>query len=101
MLSGDALDQYTDRGEPITDDTFLLFLNAHYEDVEIAIVGGPKAHWRLILDTAEETGFLEHGVRKVGGMKYRLRSRSLALFKLEEGTHTETREATRLRRTVV
>ncbi len=98
MLSGDALDEYTDTGEPITDDTFLLFFNAHHEDVEVVVVGGVKAHWRLMLDTAEESGFLEHGVRRVGGMKHKVRDRSLVLFRLEEGTHTEARDATRLRR---
>ena len=71
------------------------------QDVDIVIVGGTKARWRLILDTAEEAGFLEHGVRRVGGMKHRLRARSLALFRLEEGTPTETRDATRQRRDAV
>lgn len=97
MLSGDALDESTDRGDPITDDTFLLFCNAHHEDVEIVVPGGAKAHWRLILDTAEDGGFLEHGVRRVGGMKHKLRARSLVLFRLEEGTHGETRNAARHR----
>jgi glycogen operon protein len=98
MLSGDALEQYTDDGQPLTDDTFLLFCNAHHEDFEIVVVGGVKTRWRLILDTAEEDGFLEHGVRRVGGMRHRVRARSLALFKLEEGTPTEARDATRERR---
>lgn len=98
MLSGDALDQHTDEGQPITDDTFLLFFNAHHEPVDVVAVGGPKTHWRLILDTAEETGFLEHGVRRVGGMKHRMAARSLVLFKMDEGTHTEARDAARFRR---
>ncbi|HVU35592.1 MAG TPA: glycogen debranching protein GlgX [Opitutaceae bacterium] len=98
MLSGDALDQNSAAGNPIGDDTFLLFFNAHHEDVDVVICGGLKTRWRLILDTAEEDGFLQHGVRRVGGMKHRLRARSLALFMMEEGTHTEARDATRVRR---
>ncbi len=98
MLSGDALDEHTYDGQPICDDTFLLFFNAHHEDVDVIMAGGGKTRWKLILDTAEEDGFLEHGVRRVGGMKHRLRARSLVLFIMEMGTHTEARDATRGRR---
>jgi isoamylase len=98
MLSGDALDQRTATGEPIQDDTFLLFFNAHHEDVDVVTAGGRKVRWRLILDTAEEDGFLEHGVRRVGGMKHTLRARSLVLFQKELGTDTEARDAIRLPR---
>jgi isoamylase len=98
MLSGDAIDERTDEGDPITDDTFLMFFNAHHENFEVTIPGGQKTRWRAILDTAEEDGFLEHGVRRVGGMKHRLRARSVALFIMEMGTHTEARDATRTRK---
>lgn len=95
MLSGDALDQCSDDGEPIGDETFLLFFNAHHEDVDIVTVGGAKTRWRLVLDTAEEEGFIEKPLRRMGGTQHRLRARSMVLFVLEEGTSTEARDATR------
>ncbi len=100
MLSGDALEQTTFDGQPILDDTFLMFFNAHHEDVDIVAPGGTKIRWRLIIDTAEEESFLEHGVRRVGGMKHRLRARSFVLFQMEVGTHIEARDATRAARVI-
>jgi glycogen operon protein len=38
------------RGEPITDDDFLLLLNAHYESIEFKLPTGHR--WRAVVDTA-------------------------------------------------
>jgi isoamylase len=40
VLNGDALPDLDNRGHPISDDTFLLLLNAHYEDIAFVLPGG-------------------------------------------------------------
>jgi len=97
LLCGDALELRGFKGEPITDGTFLLFLNAHHEDVEIGIPGHANVRWRLLLDTAEETGWVENGAMLAGGASHKLRARSLAFFEQQAGTADEAREV-RVRR---
>jgi isoamylase len=54
FLNGDALAEPGSRGEPITDDSFLMLLNASPDDVEFTLPGGPYAEsWQLVLDTAD------------------------------------------------
>jgi glycogen operon protein len=92
MLSGDALDLHGFKGEPIRDDTFLLFFNAHHEDITVGMPSHANVRWRLLLDTAEETGFVKNGVLREGGGQHRLTARSLALFQQEAGTADEARD---------
>jgi glycogen operon protein len=54
FLNGNGIQTHDDRGRMITDDSFVLLFNAHYEAVDWVIprdFGGP---WRLVLDTARE-----------------------------------------------
>ena len=51
-----------------------------------------NVRWRLLLDTAEETGFVKNGVLREGGGQHRLTARSLALFQQEAGTADEARD---------
>jgi isoamylase len=54
FLNGDAIAEPGLRGEPITDDSFLLLLNASPDDVEFTLPAGPYAEaWQLILNTAD------------------------------------------------
>jgi isoamylase len=54
FLNGDALAEPGSRGEPITDDSFLMLLNASPDDVEFTLPGGPYAEsWQLVLNTAD------------------------------------------------
>src|SRR5581483_11880328 len=46
VLCGDALDMRSFTGEPISDATFLLFFNAHHEDVEVGVPGETNVRWR-------------------------------------------------------
>jgi isoamylase len=41
------------RGAPVTDDSFLLCLNAHHEDIELTLPG-PEfgSRWAIVVDTA-------------------------------------------------
>ncbi|MCT9929460.1 glycogen debranching protein GlgX [Planotetraspora sp. A-T 1434] len=55
FVNGDAISEPGQRGEKITDDSFLLLINAHHENLAFTLPGpefGPS--WRLVLDTADE-----------------------------------------------
>jgi glycogen operon protein len=80
-LGGEALGEVDADGELLTDASFLLLVNAHYEPISFAIPPAPeKRRWALVLDTnSPEVGV--PGVERSGGEPYELNSRSLALFR--------------------
>ncbi|MBI1848578.1 MAG: glycogen debranching protein GlgX [Candidatus Rokubacteria bacterium] len=54
-LCGLAMDDVNERGEPITDDTLLVLLNAHPDAVPFVLPDPhPGLRWELVLDTAGE-----------------------------------------------
>jgi glycogen operon protein len=59
LLSGEAgLIHLTERGEPESDDTFLLLVNASHEDVAFALPAPePIEDWQLLVNTAVDPGF--------------------------------------------
>ncbi len=59
LLSGKTIDVRDEHGEPIVDDTFLVLFNAHHESQAVRAAGQMDVRWGLILDTAEDTGFVE------------------------------------------
>ncbi len=57
FLNGDGIPYKDPRGERVTDDSFLLCFNAHYEDLEFALPDGNYgAEWTVDLDTNTPTG---------------------------------------------
>jgi glycogen operon protein len=92
MLCGDAINLFGFKGEPILDGTFLVYMNAHHEDVKIVMPSHANVRWRLILDTATENGFVEGGAIREGGGRHTLTARSLALFEQQGGTADEARD---------
>lgn len=92
MLCGDAINLYGFRGEPITDGTFLLFFNAHHEDIEVGMPSHANVRWRLMIDTADENGFVTDGPTREGGGRHLLKARSLAVFEQQGGTGEEARD---------
>ncbi|GAB2921024.1 glycogen debranching protein GlgX [Rhodococcus aerolatus] len=57
FLNGDAIPEKDRRGERVTDDSFLLCFNAHYEPLDFVTPDGPYAdEWTVELDTATPTG---------------------------------------------
>jgi glycogen operon protein len=81
-LSGDAIEEVDDMGEPIVGDTFLLLLNAHHEPVPFVLPAheGP-ARWSPVLDTREWS--VEANPPFLGtGERYELAGRSLAVLRL-------------------
>ena len=53
FLNGDGITEADSRGERVTDDSFLLCLNAHYEDIDVTLPD-PEfgSHWAIVVDTA-------------------------------------------------
>ncbi|MDQ3045041.1 MAG: glycogen debranching enzyme GlgX, partial [Chloroflexota bacterium] len=56
-LSGHALEELDDFGQPLTDDTFLLLLNAHEDVVRFTLPGDDTdTKWCVILNTEVPDG---------------------------------------------
>ncbi|KAB8184939.1 glycogen debranching protein GlgX [Microbispora catharanthi] len=54
-VNGDAISEPGPRGERISDETFLLLINAHHENLTFALPGPELGTaWRPVLDTADE-----------------------------------------------
>jgi glycogen operon protein len=81
-LSGDAIEEVDDMGEPIVGDTFLILLNAHEEPVPFVLPSpGERGRWDPVLDTRDWDGAA--GRPPVpGGAPYPLENRSLAVLRL-------------------
>ncbi|MES2697073.1 MAG: glycogen debranching protein GlgX [Verrucomicrobiota bacterium] len=92
MLCGDAMNLYGFRGEPIKDGTFLMFFNAHHEDIDVTMPSNAKVRWRVRIDTADENGFVENGAVLEGGATHKMLARSFALFEQQGGTSEEARD---------
>ncbi|MEV4246567.1 glycogen debranching protein GlgX [Streptosporangium canum] len=55
FLNGDAITEPGPRGEPILDDSFLLLINGHHEDMDFTLPDAKYgAEWRTVLDTADD-----------------------------------------------
>jgi len=76
LLCGQTMDVYDERGNPVTDDTFVLFFNAHHEGVKFRLprMRNSRAGWEMLINTEQEGGFLpeksRHGATEeiiVGG----------------------------------
>ena len=83
-LSGDAIEEVDRLGERITDDTFLLFVNAHHERLTYRLPElRPSQGWERVLDTQTTDPWL--GRRQwQGGDRYELAGRSLALLRVAD-----------------
>ncbi len=96
LLSGEAGSRFlTERGEPETDNSFLLLLNAGPEEVPwILPADGESCCWQLLLDTAQLPGALEVAEAEAGeqtsgveaGREVRLSGRSAQLYMLNSET---------------
>ncbi len=53
FLNGQGISEVDPRGDRVTDDSFLLCLNAHYEDIEVTLPGEEYGtRWGIVVDTA-------------------------------------------------
>jgi isoamylase len=80
LLSGSAIEEVNERGEPITGDTLLVLLNGHTDKVPFTLPPiEPEQQWQRAFDT-----FDPHGTDPVykAGVRYALQGRSVAVFKI-------------------
>ena len=92
LLSGDTADVVTFEGAPIYDDTFLLLINSHHEPIQFVLPGQEHLGWELILDTANEEGFLREPRGFASGDDVDLTDRSAFLLRLTSGEAAKARE---------
>jgi isoamylase len=83
LLSGQTMDVHDSKGQPITDDTFVLFFNAHHERLPFRLprIRNSRAAWELVLDTTRETGFVEERVHYAATGTLELEERSLVVLR--------------------
>ena len=92
MLSGDTIDVLGFQGEPIRDDTFLFLMNAHYETISFLLPGQENIEWQLLLDTANESGFLAEPKSFPSGDELPVIDRGVCLLKLSAGAQAQARQ---------
>jgi isoamylase len=81
VLSGAAGEFYTPGGQRDIDESFLVMMNAYYEnlDFRVPLLAAPMS-WETLVDTAQPTGRVADGRLYAPGEVYRLRAQSFALF---------------------
>jgi isoamylase len=80
LLSGSAIDELNERGEPILGDTLLVLLNAHSDRVPFTLPqSAPEHRWQRVFDT-----FDPHARSAIyrPGARYPLQGRAVAVFKM-------------------
>ena len=81
LLSGEAGDVRDWHGQPVRDDTFLLLLNAAHAPIDFTLPALDNATWTVVLDTQEESGFVESVRPLPSGSALPLADRSLVLLR--------------------
>jgi isoamylase len=80
LLSGSAIEEVNERGEPVTGDTLLVMLNGHTDQVPFTLPAlDADQQWQRVFDT-----FDPHGLDKAfdGGGRYPLQGRSVVCLRL-------------------
>jgi len=79
-LAGRALEEQDERGRPMTDDDFLVLINAHHEAIPFTLprLDGSTG-WQTLIDTQYESGFAPEA-RFEPGKQYPLEGRAVALL---------------------
>ncbi len=81
-INGQTIPNPNAKGEPVTDDNFLILFNGHHEAVEFTLPEEMWGRtWRRELDTA--TGWIEEEDVLHGGQKIALEARSLVVLRHE------------------
>ncbi len=83
FLNGDAMGAFDQRGEPITDDSFLMFLNAHFDPVDFTIPAELGDVWEKVVDTFYPVPFEEGRVVIKGGDTVTVPFRTIVVFQLQ------------------
>lgn len=63
-LNGDKIEEHDENGFLISDDSFLIVFNGHYEEMEFTLPGEDYANkWELVIDTMLSEGFITEDYR--------------------------------------
>jgi len=90
FLSGSAVDEIDERGQLITDENFVLLMNAHHEEVPFTLpTVASSMTWMTIIDTSLESAG-SPGTTYEAMTNYSLQARSLVL--LVERQHDQIRQ---------
>src|SRR5262249_38838771 len=80
FLSGSAVDELDERGQPMTDENFVMLMNAHHEEMPFFLpTTASGMRWVALIDTSCQTS-RSPGVHYEAGTPYPLQPRSLALL---------------------
>ncbi|MBE0479797.1 MAG: glycogen debranching protein GlgX [Dehalococcoidia bacterium] len=79
LLAGNALNDVDIEGSRISDDTLLLILNSHHEDVSFTLPLGSGLSWRTVIDTTQGMA-VENEEIIAGGKEIEIPARSLLLM---------------------
>jgi isoamylase len=91
FLSGQGLDETDERGRRLSDENFLVLLNADHEDVEFVLPAyRPGARWTAWMDTSREGG-LRPADTYDSGASYPLQARSMVVL-MERRTNGKKEE---------
>ncbi len=95
LLSGQGLDETDERGRKLSDENFLVLLNAHHEDIGFTLPGScPCTRWSAWLDTSRESGLHPADTLDAAAI-YHLQARSLVVLmeRRKNGKKEEPNEA--------
>jgi len=85
FLSGQGLDETDERGRKVSDENFLVLLNAHHEDVAFTLPASrPGARWSAWMDTSREDGLRPVDTYDAG-TAYPLQARSMVVLMERRG----------------
>lgn len=84
-LNGDAITETDRRGRRVTDDSFILVFNAHFEDIEFTVPPAEfGARWEVLVDTTEPLGYPSEAVSLAAGDTTVVPARSTLVLKQAE-----------------
>jgi isoamylase len=79
FFAGEALAEYTERGQPVSDGNFVLLLNAHHEEIPFTLPAvAADRDWRVVVDTSWDN-FAQRALHPASTV-YPLKPRSLTLL---------------------
>ncbi len=92
ILNGETIDHLDQTGQPLRDDTFLLLLNCHHEEIVFYLPPAPENRpWELVVYTQRADDAEAEGVCCHAGEPFPLVRQSLALFRAARNPVTTRR----------
>ena len=75
---GDLIGGVNERGEPITGDSIVLLVNAHYEPIPFKLPSrGERQKWDRLSDTVDPEA---EAIKRKGGEQYEIKGRSMVIL---------------------